>query len=67
MSDTLLKPKLLRVKDAATYLGLGERTVRELVGAGVLARRYIGPRQFRITVESCDAYVDALPQEAPRD
>jgi len=62
-----IKPALLRSKDAATYLGVSVRTVERLVGEGVLERRYIGRRQYRVTVSSCDAYVASLPAEAPHE
>jgi excisionase family DNA binding protein len=64
-ADVAMRPVLLRTKDAATYLGLSERRVRDLVEAGILHRRYIGVRQYRVTVASLDAYVESLPQEAP--
>lgn len=54
---------LYRVSDAAEYLALHEREVRRLVAAGVLHRRYIGKRGYRITRSSIDAYVASLPSE----
>lgn len=57
---------LWRVKDAADWIGQSVATVRELVEAGVLHRRYIGTgtRYYRVTAESIDAYVASLTSEA---
>ncbi len=67
MTTVATKPALMRKADAATYLGVGLRTIEQLLETGALARRYIGKRQYRITVESLDAYVDSLPIEAPHE
>ena len=56
-------PILYRVKDAAEVLSLHEREVRRLVKAGVLHRRFIGQRGYRITAESVEAYAASLPSE----
>lgn len=54
---------LYRVADAAVYLSLHEREVRRLVSAGILHRRYIGKRGYRITAASLEDYVASLPAE----
>jgi excisionase family DNA binding protein len=56
---------LYRVADAGEYLGLCERQVRQLAADGVLERRWIGKRQYRITAASLEAYVASLPQDRP--
>lgn len=57
---------LVTAREAAEMLSLGVSSVRELVDNKTLDRRFIGrgTREYRITVESLRAYVDALPREA---
>jgi excisionase family DNA binding protein len=66
-TETAMKPALMRVADAATYLGLSDRQIRYLAEDGVLERRWVGKRQYRITTTSLDAYVAGLPEERPHD
>lgn len=60
-------PKLLvKVAEAADMLSVSEREVYRLMADGNLERRYIGKkgsRNYRITVESLQAYVDGLSTE----
>jgi len=66
MTDSRVKPALLRASDAAAYLGLSVREIRRLVKAGELDIKYVGEknnREYRILTASCDAYVDALPND----
>lgn len=53
-------PRLLRVREAAAYVGLGETQFRELVDAGEISQPtdQSPPRWKR---EHLDAYVDDLP------
>jgi excisionase family DNA binding protein len=67
MTTVATKPALMRKADAATYLGVSVRTIEQLLETGALARRYIGKRQYRVTVDSLDAYVASLPDEAPHE
>jgi excisionase family DNA binding protein len=62
---TEVKPAMMRVADAAAYLGLSDRQIRYLAESGELQRRWIGKRQYRITTASLDAYAAALPEERP--
>lgn len=56
---------LWRAKDTADWIGQSVATVRELVDAGVLHRRYVGTgtRYYRITAESIDNYIASLKSE----
>jgi len=53
-------PRLLRVREAAAYVGLGETQFRELVDAGEIPQPTdkAPPRWKR---EHLDAYIDDLP------
>lgn len=56
---------LYRVEDAARVLGISVSEVRRLLGAGELTAKYIGKnrsREYRVTAESMDAYVESLPE-----
>ena len=56
---------LLRVADVEKMLGLSRTTVYALAADGVLKKAYIGKgtRNFRITVESIEAYRKSLSQD----
>lgn len=57
---------LVTAREAAEMLAVSEHQVRLLVAKSLLDRRFIGQgrREYRITVESIRAYVEALPREA---
>lgn len=54
---------LVTAAEAARLLSLSPARVYELAAAGVLERRFIGSRNFRITVESLRTYVAQMPDE----
>jgi len=54
---------LATAREAAGILAVDVSKVYELAAAGVLERRYIGKRNFRIPYASLQAYVDSLPTE----
>jgi excisionase family DNA binding protein len=52
-----MEPLLLSVSEAAKKLGLGERTVRELIKSRKLASVAIGSRNYRVPVKALEDYV----------
>ncbi len=57
-----MQPRLLSAEDAARYLGVSERKLRELAKAGYITRRYIGNRP-KYEREDLDEYIDTLPED----
>lgn len=60
---TEITPRLYTVKDVAVLLSISQAHVRNLVNAGILHRRFIGSRNYRITAASVDAYESSLASE----
>jgi excisionase family DNA binding protein len=56
-------PLLVNSAEAATILAVSEKVVRDLANDGVLEKRYIGSRNYRITYASLERYVDSLSQD----
>jgi excisionase family DNA binding protein len=56
-------PLLVNSSEAATILSVSEKVVRDLANDGVLEKRYIGSRNYRITYASLERYVDSLSQD----
>lgn len=63
MPDT----EYLNTKDAAHYLGVSDRTVRNLCKARKLTHELIGNRNIRIKKEWLDAYLDSIRVDAERE
>jgi excisionase family DNA binding protein len=51
---------LVTVGEAARRLSLSKRQVYELAAAGILTKRYVGKRQFRLAVADVEAYAQSL-------
>ncbi|MEO0870469.1 MAG: hypothetical protein AAFY19_00715 [Pseudomonadota bacterium] len=58
-----ITPRLLRVADAASYVGLGETKFRELVDAGRIPKPRRQDGVVTWDVRDLDTYVDGLPQD----
>lgn len=56
-------PLLVNSAEAATILSVSEKVVRDLANDGTLEKKYIGSRNYRITYESLQRYVDSLSQD----
>jgi len=56
-----LKPRLLRLTDAATYSGLSRSELYRLAGAGKIDFVKSGASTLAVT-ESLDAHLDSLPK-----
>jgi len=56
-------PRLLRVTDAAAYIGLRETKFRELVDAGRIPKPRRQDGVVAWDVRDLDAYVDGLPRD----
>lgn len=56
-------PLLVTSAEAADILSVSEKVVRDLANDGVLEKKYIGTRNYRITYESLQRYVDSLSQD----
>ena len=63
MPDT----EYLNTKDAAHYLGVSDRTVRNLCKARKLTHELLGNRNIRIKKEWLDAYLDSIRIDAERE
>ena len=63
MPDT----EYMNTKDAAHYLGVSDRTVRNLCKARKLTHELIGNRNIRIKKEWLDAYLDSIRVDAERE
>jgi excisionase family DNA binding protein len=55
-----LRPRALRVMDAAKYIGVGRTKMFELIKAGRVDAKRDGAIVL-VTVASLDSYLDALP------
>jgi hypothetical protein len=55
-----IRPRALRVVDAAKYIGIGRTKMFELIKAGRVDARHNGGVVI-VTVASLDAYLDSLP------
>ena len=53
--------RLYTPEEAATYLSISERKLRQLLSAGKIPSRKLG-RHRRICVEDLDRFIDALPK-----
>lgn len=58
-------PLLVTVAEACAVVAQSDNKVRALANDGVLEKRYIGKgtRNYRITYESLQRYVDSLSQD----
>lgn len=64
---TDVKPRLMTARNAATYAGVSIATIRSLADAGEIERVYIESGfQYRIVVESLDAWISSLPTDSRR-
>ena len=63
MPDT----EYLNTKDAAHYLGVSDRTVRNLCKIRKLTHELIGNRNIRIKKEWLDAYLDSIRIDAEKE
>lgn len=63
---TVDKPLLITVTEAAEQLALSKRRVYELANAGVLTKRFVGSRNFRLSATEVARYADSLPTESPQ-
>jgi excisionase family DNA binding protein len=62
-SSPAIQPRMLVVKDAATYLGVGPWAVRKLHWDGVLRGIFIG-RRLLFDKLAIDKYIDGLVRAA---
>lgn len=60
-------PAYLNSKEAAKYLGVSDRTVRNLCKARKLTHELLGNRNIRIKKEWLDAYLDSIRIDAERE
>lgn len=58
------EPLYMNSKDAARYLGVSDRTIRNLCKARKLTHELLGNRNIRIKKEWLDAYLDSIRVEA---
>ena len=63
MPDT----EYLNTKDAANYLGVSDRTVRNLCKARKLTHELLNNRNIRIKKEWLDAYLDSIRIDAEKE
>lgn len=56
-------PILVTVPEAAQMLSLSITKTYELVAAGMLSKRYVGSRNFRLLAREVRAYAENLPTE----
>lgn len=57
----------LNSKEAAHYLGVSDRTVRNLCKARKLTHELLGNRNIRIKKEWLDAYLNSIRVDAERE
>lgn len=57
----------LNSKEAAQYLGVSDRTIRNLCKARKLTHELLGNRNIRIKKEWLDAYLDSIRVDAERE
>lgn len=58
------EPRYLNSKEAAQYLGVSDKTVRNLCKAKKLTHELLGNRNIRIKKEWLDAYLDSIRVDA---
>lgn len=61
------EPLYLNSKDAASYLGVSDKTVRNLCKAKKLTHELLGNRNIRIKKEWLDAYLDSIRVDAEKE
>ena len=61
------EPQSLNSKDAARYLGVSDKTIRNLCKAKKLTHELLGNRNIRIKKEWLDAYLDSIRVDAERE
>ena len=61
------EPQYLNSKDAARYLGVSDKTIRNLCKAKKLTHELLGNRNIRIKKEWLDAYLDSIRVDAERE
>lgn len=49
------------VSQAATYLGIGQRTVRRMVSEGKITAYRVGPRLVRVDLDEIDRTLRQIP------
>lgn len=59
-----LEPRYLNSKEAAQYLGVSDKSVRNLCKAKKLTHELLGNRNIRIKKEWLDAYLDSIRVDA---
>lgn len=50
--DVIVFPRLVKIKEAANYLGVAPKTIHDYINCGKLKRYKFGRRSARITAES---------------
>ena len=58
------EPLYMNSKDAALYLGVSDKTIRNLCKAKKLTHELLGNRNIRIKKEWLDAYLDSIRVDA---
>lgn len=58
------EPLYMNSKDAARYLGVSDKTIRNLCKAKKLTHELLGNRNIRIKKEWLDAYLDSIRVDA---
>ena len=61
-AERVLRPGLLRIEEAAEWLGLSKRKTYELVARGEIASVYIG-RSRRVALATLESFVERLAAE----
>jgi excisionase family DNA binding protein len=64
--DTALRPRVVPVNIAASYLGRGRNHVYQLINSGDIRAIKSGGRTL-LVVDSLDAYLDRCPPIKPRE
>ncbi len=62
-----VRPRLLRSKDAASYLGISPRTLWTLRNCGTIPVVHVGGRSVRFDQKDLDGYIDAQKARAPSE
>lgn len=67
MNQTQTDKAYMNSKEAAQYLGVSDRTIRNLCKARKLTHELLGNRNIRIKKEWLDAYLDSIRVDAERE
>jgi excisionase family DNA binding protein len=60
MADAIAK-KNMKLKEAAAWYGVSERTLRRRINEGLLPAYRVGPRSIRVSAEDVAALAQRIP------